>query len=93
MSEAKTEMNSKPENNKEAISIKATDIDFEEIEENDSDDMDDVTSIIENSSDYSLGKNMSDEEEFKIDLSKSEKKVTRTVAKTETATLVELTTL
>lgn len=86
MSEAKTEMNSKPENNKEAISIKATDIDFEEIEENDSDDMDDVTSIIENSSDYSLGKNMSDEEEFKIDLSKSEKKVTRTVAKTETAT-------
>ncbi|HAG52259.1 MAG TPA: RNA polymerase sigma factor RpoD [Alphaproteobacteria bacterium] len=76
-----TEQNKKSE--KEIESIGATEIDFEEIDESDASDMDDVSSIIESSSDYSLEKNMSDEEEFKVDLSKSEKKVTRNVAKAE----------
>jgi len=81
MSAITTEQNKKPE--KELESIGATEIDFEEIDESDASDMDDVSSIIESSSDYSLEKNMSDEEEFKVDLSKSEKKVTRNVAKAE----------
>ena len=80
---ANTEHNKKPD--QELESMAATEIDFEEIDDA-SDDMDDVSSIIENSSDYSLEKSMSDDEEFKVDLSKSEKKVTRTVAKSETAT-------
>jgi RNA polymerase primary sigma factor len=80
---ANTEHNKKPE--QELESMAATEIDFEELDDS-SDDMDDVSSIIENSSDYSLEKSMSDDEEFKVDLSKSEKKVTRTVAKSETAT-------
>jgi RNA polymerase primary sigma factor len=86
MSNQHLENNNTPEDNKEAESIGATEIDFDEIDENDSDDMDDVSSIIENSSDYSLERSMPDDEEFKIDLSKSEKKTSRSVAKTETAT-------
>ena len=76
------EQNKKVEN--ELESIGATEIDFEEIESDDSSDMDDVSSIIENSSDYSLDKSMTDDEEFKVDLSKSEKRATtRSVAKAE----------
>ena len=76
------EQNKKVEN--ELESIGATEIDFEEIESDDSSDMDDVSSIIENSSDYSLDKSMTDDEEFKVDLSKSEKRsTTRSVAKAE----------
>lgn len=86
MSNPNLENQNKPEDNKDIESIGATEIDFEEIDENDSDDMDDVSSIIENSSDYSLDRSMPDDEEFKIDLSKSEKKTSRSVAKTETAT-------
>jgi RNA polymerase primary sigma factor len=86
MSNQNLENKNTPEDNKEIESIGATEIDFEEIEENDSDDMDDVSSIIESSSDYSLERSMPDDEEFKIDLSKSEKKTSRSVAKTETAT-------
>jgi RNA polymerase primary sigma factor len=86
MSNPNLENKNTPEDNKEIESIGATEIDFEEIEENDSDDMDDVSSIIESSSDYSLERSMPDDEEFKIDLSKSEKKTSRSVAKTETAT-------
>lgn len=86
MSNQNLENKNTPEDNNEIESIGATEIDFEEIEENDSDDMDDVSSIIESSSDYSLERSMPDDEEFKIDLSKSEKKTSRSVAKTETAT-------
>jgi RNA polymerase primary sigma factor len=68
----------------EVESMNATEIDFDEIDESsDDDDMDDVSSIIDGSSDYSLGRGSSEDEEFRVDLSKTEKKLTRSVAKAE----------